>query len=369
MLVEITRSRRAVLLLTVGAALLVLQSALGCVTYAILTPANVRASRDLGTAADWLAFTAFAAGLAAVALTGWEAIIGRGGQSAVDLLGAGGSSLLMTIGQLVVAANSPNGSDAGSVVIAVGVGGWMIVALVAAARRSIAERTGGLPAQADLWLLASGSLLLLAVAVGLPSPTGRGRALPIATGVLFLLAYAGLAATFDRSTRRRLIANRCIVTLIAGLAAMAVAYLALAVGSGFVWGPSAGLTTIRVGLSIPQFLMAVAGTILAVAAFQRLSDLTALPAGAPTGPEFSAPPGYPPPGYQPPPPAPPGRGWSIRRPRRSSAGWSAAPPAPPDPATTAPVGTSPEAAHCGAPLPPGAAFCPRCGQPVTTNPV
>lgn len=225
MLVEITRCRRAVLLLTVGAGLLVLQAALGCVTYAILTPSNLRASRDLGTAVDWLAFSAFAVGLAAVAVTAWEAVIGRGWPSAVDLIGAAGASLLMTIGQLVVAANSPDGSDAGSVVIAVGVGGWMIVTLVAAARRSIAERSDGLAAQADLWLFGSGSLLLLAVAVGLPSPTGPGRALPIATGVLFVLAYAGLAATFQRSTRRGFIASRPITDLIAGLAAMAVAYL------------------------------------------------------------------------------------------------------------------------------------------------
>ena len=107
MLEEITRSRRAVLPLTVGAG-----PAGSGVRFRLRHPRHPLPRRPAGqpgpgTAVDWLTFTAFSVGLAGVALTGWEAAIGRGWQSAVGLLSAAGASLLMTIGQLVVAANSP----------------------------------------------------------------------------------------------------------------------------------------------------------------------------------------------------------------------------------------------------------------------
>lgn len=367
MLVEITRSRRSMALLTAGAGLLVLQAALACLSYAILTPTNLRASRDLGTAVDWLGFVAFALGLAAVSSAAWEVVVGRGWQPAADLLAATVASLLMTIGELVVAANAPVGSDAGAIVIAIGIGGWMTLALVVAARCSIAERAGGLRRQSDLWLVGSGSLLVLAVATGLPQPIGRDRALPIATGVLFVLAYAGLAATFEQSARRGFIAGRPLQTLIAGLAATAVGYLGVAVAAGFIYGPSGGLTTIRIGFAVPEFLLAVAAAVLALAAFDRLSDLSIPPVGVPGYPPFAGPAGQPPAaGYTPPPPEPPGRqgwGWSMRRPATPDGSQEPSPPAA-DADGPEPAGVEPEAAvHCGVPLPPDAAFCPRCGQP------
>ncbi|HET9077106.1 MAG TPA: hypothetical protein VFN68_09240 [Acidimicrobiales bacterium] len=217
MLIEITRSARAAQFLTVGAALLVLQAALACVAYAVLTRSSLGASRDLATAAGWAAFVGLAAGLAAVAVTAWDAALGAGWPRGAELVAAVGASLLIVMGQLVVAANGANGSDAGSVVIAVGVGGWSALTLFEAGRRSIAERGGGSGRQSNLWLLASGSLLVLAVASGLPAPNGPGRALPIATAVLFLVAYAGLAATFEGSTRRGFMPSGRIRVLVAGL--------------------------------------------------------------------------------------------------------------------------------------------------------
>lgn len=367
------------MLLVVAAAALGVGAALAGLAYAILTLNTVRQYRDLGTAADWLLFVGTGTGLAAVSVTAWDISIQRGWQQAGELFGAVAASLVVAIGTLVVAANAPGGSNAGSVVSAVGIGGWAVLTLIAAARRSIAEQSGAPGRQSDLWLIATGALVVLAVAVGLPSPSARGRALPIAESVLFLVAFAVLAATLHAAAGRGFFTSRRLRILNLGLAGLAVSHLAAAISSGFVFGPSAGLTTVRVGLSIPAFLEAIAWAIVTLAAFRRFADLSIA-----AGPILTSPS----PAWSPNTPTETraGSGW-VFRPRRPTPPpapppWASPPPPPntltgeqpPDPTVPIPEqppteqvpAAGPVASHCGVQLPAGAAFCPRCGQPVST---
>lgn len=360
------------MLLVVAAAALAIGAVLAALAYAVLTANTVRQYRDLGTAADWLLFVGTGTGLAAVAVTAWDISIKRGWQQAGEVFGAAAASLLVAIGTLVVAANAPDGSNAGSVVSAVGIGGWAVLTLIAAARRSIAEQSGTPARQSDLWLIATGALVVLAVAVGLPSPSGRGRALPIAESVLFLVAFAVLAATLHTAAGRGFFTSPCLRILNFGLAGLAVSHLAEAISSGFVFAPSAGLTTLRVGLSIPAFLESIAWTVVTFAAFRRFADLSVAAGSVPASPSQASAPN--------PAETRAGSGWVFRHRRPTSPPtpppWASPTPhpnvpageQPPDP--TVPIPQQPPteqmASHCGTDLPAGAAFCPRCGQPVST---
>lgn len=345
-MVEITRAKRAVLLLTVAAALLGLAAALSCVAFAVLNSGTIRAVDDLSTASLWVEFVATAAGLAAVSVVAWNAGISVGLRGAAELAAAAVATLLISIGALVSAVNAPLGSDGGSVVSAVGVGGWAILSLVTAARLSMGERDSRRPNAADLWLMPAGALLVLAVATGLPSPNGPGRGLPIAESVLFLLAFGGLAVTFRLAQLNGHIASQRITILEVGLAGLGLAYLVAAVADGFVFGPTFSLTADRIGLSLPRFLAAVAWAIVGLAAFQRFAYLTSTGASA-SRPlartvEDAAPTAEPDEASAWPAPSPPPLSWQT--------------------GATGNVPSSTKACtHCGSPLPPDAAFCPSCG--------
>jgi hypothetical protein len=159
--------------------------------------------------------------------------------------------------------------------------------------------------------------------------------LPIAEDAVFVVAWVVLALTIDIARHRGYLGGRGEATLVVGLAVLAAGFLTGAVANGFVFSSSATLTTYRVGLSVPEFVQTLGWAVVAFAAFQRLAQLKLdvgvelgafLPGGydagsAPTGPMA----------YQP----------------NHPIGQQLVPPE-----------------HCGVPLPPEAAFCPRCGARV-----
>ncbi|MBO0731330.1 MAG: hypothetical protein J2P57_18880, partial [Acidimicrobiaceae bacterium] len=261
---EITRSRPATNLFLIAASMFALGGVLDCVAYAILTDSNVRSTRDLVTAAAWIGFVAAAAGLAALSAVLWQMILAGRWSAVAELSGASAASLLVVIGLLVIAANSPDGSEAGDVVSAIGIGGWAVIALVNAARRALREQTAPLARQADLWLVSAGAVTVLAIGIGIPVGVTHGRGLAIASSILKLLGVGVLTGCLIVAMRRRFIAGRGLSTLLAGLVVLAVGFLVAAVTYGFAVSPSATLTTVRVGVSLPAFVGAVAYGVLAV---------------------------------------------------------------------------------------------------------
>ena len=274
------RSSRAVLLLVAAAGFSSVAAGLAGLAYLLLSYRTVGAFEGLATASEWVGFVALGVGLAAVATTFWAAVVTGRWQRCVELGGAAVASLLIAIGSLVTAASGPAGSGAGSVVVAVGVGGWMALCLVTAGRRSIAEQRKGARRCSDLWLVATGGLLVLAVATGLPSAAAGDQALAVAGSVLALLAYASIAAALELAGRRGDIASPRLRLLVVGLLVVAGSYLVGAVADGFVFAPSAGLGADRVGLSVPELLQAGGWAVVALAAFGRLADLLPSPGGA-----------------------------------------------------------------------------------------
>lgn len=168
------------LLLVIAAVLYGLGVALGGTAYAILSVRTLNSSRNLATASSWLAFVAVLGALAAIGSVAWTRAFRTGSGAVLDLGAAPAATLLIVIGALMSGLSAPGGSDGGSVVAAVGVGGWMTLTLVVAARHAIREQNAGPERQSDLWLGATAALLVLAIATGLPAPSLRSRALPMA---------------------------------------------------------------------------------------------------------------------------------------------------------------------------------------------
>ncbi|HET6966423.1 MAG TPA: zinc ribbon domain-containing protein [Acidimicrobiales bacterium] len=410
-LLEIVRSHRPVGLLLAGAGLLALGSLLIGIGFATLTENSFRTTHDLLRAAGWLTFAAVATALAAVGEAAWVHLVRCGWLAGGELLGAAGASLLVAIGVLLAAASPEASSDTGAVLAAIGLGGWLVLLLFNAARRAIAEQTAGAPAhQSDLWLIAAAAVLFLAVATGLPSPSGDQSALAISTQVLFVVGFAGLAVTLELALRRWQISDRRVGVVVVGLVTLALAHLAAAISAGYVFSPSADVTTMRVGLSIPAFLEVVGWAVLAWAALGRRLDLAGRSPGAerpargwrlfgsPPGTEPTQPVGMPSPyagpgvaGPPPPPPAPvPPAPVPPTERSEVPAGDAAAPvgsvgavaagssggiqPDPtevlPSPDPTRPLESPTEGEppaglhHCGQPVPAGFRFCPYCGEEV-----
>ncbi|MGH8994471.1 MAG: hypothetical protein ACRDYB_00275 [Acidimicrobiales bacterium] len=295
-MIEIIRSRTAIALAVPAALLLALSKALAAIGFAVLSgPGRVRTANDLLTAGSWLA--AVALGLAVVGI-GWvlgASVLRRRWAEAWEAGAAAASTMLIMIGLLVSAAASPGGSEGANVVAAVGVGGWAALCVTKAARRSLIEEAErGLVRQAALWLLAGAGLVVLAVAIGLPDASITDQGLAIATSVLWALGLAAIAEALFFARRRGLIVTRRLSELLAGIGTLAGSYVAAAVVAGVVFGPDESLTGVRVGVPIVSAIAAAGFVLLALAGWNRLRELTVVPApeaggcghGAPDGARF-----------------------------------------------------------------------------------
>jgi hypothetical protein len=105
----------------------------------------------------------------------------------------------------------------------------------------------------------------------------RANGRPIADSVIFLVGFGLLNVSLTLARQRGCVKGGGLATLSAGLVAAAAASVVAAVGYGIVYAPARTLTTVRVGLSVPQFAQVVAWVLLAVAAFQRLAELSVGP--------------------------------------------------------------------------------------------
>lgn len=276
---EITRSRTAIAIAVPAALLLALSKVLAAVGFAVLSgPERFRTANDLLTAGSWLAALALALAVLGIAWVFWASVLRRHWVDAWEAGAAAASTLLITIGLIVSAANSPGGSEGANIVAAVGVGGWAALCVTKAARRSLREEAErGLVRQAALWLLASGGVLLLAVAVGLPDASVSDQGLSIATAVLWALGLAAIGEALFFARQRGLILTRRFPELLGGIATLAASYVAAAIVAGVAFGPDESLTGLRVGVPIVSVIAAVGFVLLALAAWNRLRELTVGP--------------------------------------------------------------------------------------------
>lgn len=274
---ELVRSRQAMVLVLVAAAIWALSDVLAGTAYATFSgPGDLQTLNNLVIAVEWLAFGAGLVALCGVAFVAWTLYLSRQWTPMWETAGAALSTLIFVIGLLVAALQAPDNSSAGNIIAAVGLGGWAVVVVVGAARRALLEQdTPQLPHQAALRLGAVASILLLAISIGLPSPTVNDAAPGIATGIMAALGYGGLILTLSLARNRGMISTRQLPIVILGLALLVLSGVAHAVGVGVVYGPPPySILAVRIALSIPAFVEAMAFLLLAWAAFGRLAELS-----------------------------------------------------------------------------------------------
>jgi hypothetical protein len=169
-----------------------------------------------------------------------------------------------------------NGSSAAAAVTgAVGIGVWALLVLSRAARLSLTEQgtastvQGDRGRQADLWLAAAIGLFALAIGYGITSAASSEGA-GIAAGLLEAAGIAALAWAVTVARSRKMLSSRPVPSILAGLALLAISFLAAAVVAGLAFGT---LTALGVALTVVTAVELAAVVALGLAAWTRVREL------------------------------------------------------------------------------------------------
>jgi hypothetical protein len=258
-------------LVVAGAVVFVLGTGFLLASDATLASSSPGASGDLAQAGRWLQFVAWLGLLAAVCTAGWEAILHSEWVTGAEIAAAAVGTLLLTIGAAAFAAS--NGSSAAAAVAsAVGIGVWALLVLSRAARVSLGEQGPAGPGrthQADLWLAAAIGLFALAIGYGFSSAASSAGP-GVAAGLLETAGVAALAWAVAVARSRKLLSSRPVPAVLAGLALLAVSFLAAAIVAGLAFGT---LTALGAGLTIVTAVELAAVVALGLAAWTRVGEL------------------------------------------------------------------------------------------------
>ena len=275
---RIIKSLTPVALLVAGAVVFVLGTAFLLASDATLS-SSPGASGDLAQAGRWVQFLAALCLLGAVCTAGWEVIV-RSEWAAISAAAALGTLLFM-IGLAALAASNGS-SPAAAVTEAVGIGVWALLVLSRAARASLDEQgpvstvaqearsavPGGRGRQAELWLAAALGLFALAIGYGLTSAASRGP--EVAAGLLQAIGVGTLAGAVAVARSRNLLNSGPVPVVLAGLALLAISFLAYAIVAGLAFDT---LTALAVGLSVVTAVELAAVVALGLGAWTRLRAL------------------------------------------------------------------------------------------------
>ena len=302
---QIVRAMTPVVLLVAGAVVFVLGTAFLLASDATLASSSTGASGDLAQAGRWLQFVAAACVLAAVCSAGWELIVRSEWVAGAEIAVAALGTLLLTIGMAALAAS--NGSSAAaSVTSAVGIGVWALLVLSRAARASLAEQgpsgsgaglglgagtgpgagsgaaqgtQGAVPGgaavlgrrggRAELWLTAALGLFALAIGYGLTS-AASSTGPDVAGGVLQAIGVAAVAGSVAVARSRQLLNSPPVPAVLAGLALLAVSFLAAGIVAGLSFST---LTALGAGLTVVTAVELAAVVALGLAAWARVREL------------------------------------------------------------------------------------------------
>ncbi|HEY7260634.1 MAG TPA: hypothetical protein VH589_04015 [Trebonia sp.] len=263
------KSLTPVALLVAGAVVFVLGTAFLLASDATLPSSSLGASSDLAQAARWLQFLGGAAVLGAVCTAGWELVLRSAWAAGAEIAAAAVGTLLIVIG-LLASAVSNGSSPAGAVTGAVGIGIWALLVLSRAARASLAEQGAAHGGHlADLWLLAAIGLFVLAIGWGFTSASGS-RGPGIAAGLLQAVGVAVLAGSLAAARSRGHLSARPVLAVLAGLALLAISFLAAAIVAGLSFS---SLTALGAALTIVTAVELAGIVALGLAAWTRVREL------------------------------------------------------------------------------------------------
>ncbi len=278
---SIIKSLRPMSLLVAGTVVFALGTVFLLASDATLASSS-SSSSDLGQGGRWLQFLAGACLLGAVCTAGWEAILRSDWIAGAEVAAAALGTLLLTIALAAVAAsNGP--SSAAAVTSAIGVGVWALLVLSRAARFSLAEQGAAYGAgpgrRSDLWLAAAVGLFTLALGYGFSSAAGStGPALT--AGLLQAAGLAALAGAVATARSRQMLASRPVPAVLAGLALLAVSFLAAAIVAGAEFQ---SLNSIAASASVVTAVELAGVVALGLAGWTRVRELHTPPAGQGTG--------------------------------------------------------------------------------------
>jgi hypothetical protein len=287
---RIIRSLTPTALIVAGAVIFVLGTGFLLASDATLASSSPAASGDLAQAGRWLQFVAWLSLLGAVCTAGWEAIVGSEWIPGAELAAGALGTLLLTVGFAAIA-GSNGSSSAAAVTIAVGIGVWALLVLSRAARVSLTEQGAGpgrpansAPAtaaptagsvpnsgpkhQADLWLAAAVGLFALAIGYGFTSAASAGPG--IAAGLLQAAGVAALAWAVVTARSRRMLNSHPVAPVLAGLALLAISFLAGAIVAGLAFS---SLTALGAGLTVVTAVELAAVVALGLAGWTRVREL------------------------------------------------------------------------------------------------
>jgi hypothetical protein len=268
---HIFKSLKPAVLVVVAAVVFMFGTAFLIAADATMTPSSLGASSDLAQAARWLQFLAAVVALAAVCTAGWEMVLRSEWTGGLEIAAAALGTLMIMIDLLASAAS--NGSSAAAAVIgAVGIGVWALLVLSRAARTSLAEQTAhaaGRRQQAELWLAAAVGVFVFAIGYGFTSAAGS-RGPGVAAGILEAAGVGVLAGSLVAARERGYPRDRPVPGVFAGLALLAMSFLAAAVVAGLGLGT---LTALAAGLAVTAALELAAVVVLGLAAWTRVREL------------------------------------------------------------------------------------------------
>jgi hypothetical protein len=280
-MIDLTTSRQSMSLISVAAFFASLAFVLSGIAYVVVTASGTSTSQDFATAGNWVLFAGFTGAFGAVAKLASAKTHARNSDAARELYGATVATLLLAIGFLISALHSTGPSTAGEILAAVGFGGWCILFAEKAARQAGVERDHSeAPGYSRLFVAVSASLLLIAVGTGLPTP-GFGDVAPgVAGQVLTAIGLVGITLVLVAARSRTLLRTAQTVNL--GLVVLALGFLAYGILAAIVLTSTSGsLTTFRLGLSLPMFVISVGFGVLGLSALRRIYEIAPAPMSVP----------------------------------------------------------------------------------------
>ena len=256
-MIALSRSKTAMSLIFAAASLFVLSYALSGLAYVIVSATNPTPSQDLANADLWLAFAGSVLALGAVGIAASR--LSSDSESRTELSVAFIATLLLAVGFLIAAANPNVSSTTAEVLTAIGVGGWSILVAWKATGRSAA----GASDVSQYLRVAAIGLLLVAIGQGLPASQFGNVGPGVVGQILTAIGIVILAASISMAGGKGALHTSQVPVLVLGLSLLAIGFLAFGIAAGLVFtSTSTSLTGLRVGLSIPTFVVAVGFALL-----------------------------------------------------------------------------------------------------------
>ena len=274
-MIELVRSRHAITMVIVAAAVGGLANIFVGVAFVIYDGTNLSSTHNLEIVGYWLGFVSTGIALVAVCYTVWEVFLARKWGRAWELSGAALATFLLVIGYLIIATEIPHYPESANILKAVGIGGWGIVVLVGAAKRALFEQGASIDVrQAGLRAAGAASLLVLAVGEALPNASITQKALAITADAFAVAGIGGLLIVISYARSQMIFSARSLSFVQIGLGIFVLASMSGIISSSIIYGSTShSINTFRIGISTPIFIFAIGYLIIAWAAFKRLSEL------------------------------------------------------------------------------------------------